>query len=221
MKRLYVAAALAALSIAGCERREAAEAPPPPPPVEQTLSLCDAFKPDTSAADLAARFGAESVQDATIEGGEGQRFAGMKLFPGDPTREVEITWHDPVARKGVATAAVYHEESRWRGPGDVAVGDSLDDVEAANGGPFRFYGFGWDFGGTVGDWMGGALGGECRLIAMMSPETAPPPAEVSGDRLFSSVEEAVRATKPTVAMIAVGWPPPTVEAPPIEPAPTP
>lgn len=210
MLRTFLRAAGLALALGACaERQEAAEAPAAP---AAPLALCEAFAATTSAADLAERFGPANVQDAIIEGGEGARFPGAKLFPGDPAREVEITWHDPIARRGVASAAIYAAESRWIGPGGVRIGSTLNDVQQANGQPFQLFGFGWDYGGAVADWGSGALGGECRLIAILEP-AADTAGEALGERLFASDDPAMRAAEPRVAMIAVGWPPPTVSAP--------
>jgi hypothetical protein len=91
----------------------------------------------------------------------------------------------------------------------VSLGTSLRDLERTNGRPFVLTGFGWDYGGGVVDWRGGALAGllgdGVRLFL------APPPprradgayATVLGDREYASSLPAMRRLAPAVWQVFV------------------
>jgi hypothetical protein len=79
---------------------------------------------------------------------------------------------------------------------------SLGEVEIANGGPFTLYGFAWDYGGTVSDWQGGALGtGDC-LVNVRFRSTTNVTAGM-GDSGFSSDDPDILANEPVVSELAI------------------
>lgn len=90
-----------------------------------------------------------------IEVGEGFCYPGTVLFPGTQQR-MEVTWQDD-ARLSPAIVRIDARGAPWQTAGGIRVGSTLRELEEANGGPFLFLGFGWDYGGRVSDWMGGAM----------------------------------------------------------------
>src|SRR5688500_18184692 len=58
-----------------------------------TLACEGPFRPDASAASLAAYFGSTNVTDADIDIGEGETEPGTVLFPSSNDR-VEVLWMD-------------------------------------------------------------------------------------------------------------------------------
>ena len=96
-----------------------------------------------------------------------------------------------------SSVSVSGEGSLWRGPHNIAIGDDIASVEAANGEPFQLWGFGWDYGGWVSDWNGGQLGeNNCRVQVRF--EAVGDSATVNGDSAFASNLPAMRAAAPRV-----------------------
>lgn len=182
--------------------------------VPATLSCAGPITRDADEAALVAAFGARNVVAEDIYVGEGAFEPGTAIYPDDEARRIEILWHDPDARRRPARVMLHEPSSTRFALGDggtLAVGATLEDVEAANGGPFDLYGFDWDYGGTVSDWRDGRLGalpGGCVLFARFAPgPDADPDAsfEVAGDQVFSSARPAMRAARPIVSMLSYGF----------------
>lgn len=147
-------------------------------PLESLVRADDTF--DT----LRARYGNVIVRE-TLPGGEGEEVAGWVLYPNDPSSRIEIYPDDD----GVHPASlVVRTGSKWTRADGVRAGMSSTELEALNGRPFVFSGFGWDYGGTVMDWKGGRLAHDGRFVGAVTlcesdevPEDYP-----SGDSDFSS-----------------------------------
>lgn len=97
----------------------------------------------------------QQVVRSEIEVGEGFCYPGTVLFPDSPDR-VEVTWQDE-GRLLPAIVRIDVPGAAWRTQEGIGIGSSLGELEAANGGPFRFLGFGWDYGGRVSNWLGGEM----------------------------------------------------------------
>lgn len=215
--RLMIVAVLAS-ALAACSQeapKEEATPAPPPPAAEATapaiLSCAAPFTADASAASLSTHFGAANVTEETVYGSEGEDLKATVLFAKEPAKRVEIFFHDEAKREGLASARVEGEASDWRGPSDLRLGETLEETETANGVPFLLAGFGWDMGGVVTDWKGGAFSKApegCRIMARFSPGMDDYPAGASGDSYKSSTLPAMRAAKPKLTSISVGWPAP-------------
>jgi hypothetical protein len=109
-------------------------------------------------AGLVAEFGAANVRDGEEPGPEGMTYPATVVFPDDPQRRLIVTFLDSTEGPGGANVLVNETASQWRLPGGIGPGASVADVIAANGGDFRLGGLGWDYGGYVSDWRGGAFG---------------------------------------------------------------
>ena len=118
------------------------------------------FTPDATPATLAAHFGRENVIPETVDGPEGQPLNVTAIYPKDPDRRIEVLFANEEERTGLITVMVTQPTSLWKGPGNIAMGAGIADVETANGGAFSVQGFGWDYGGFVSDWKDGKLGGD-------------------------------------------------------------
>lgn len=194
----FMGAAAAALALGAC-----AKAPEPAAPEAPLELVCAAFA-DTSAASLAARFGAANMREETLPGPEGDEYQATVVYPEDRERRLEIVWADPTARARVAQVSISGEQSGWRGPAGVALGMSADEVAASNGGPFTIAGFGWDLGGWVGDWKGGVLShASCHVGMRLSPRGDYSGAV--GDKPFASDSAEIRLADPRVLSISLGY----------------
>jgi hypothetical protein len=164
---------------------------------------------DASEASLIAAYGKANVRPEKVDGSEGEELDVTALFPDDPARRVEILWNDEKRR--ARPGSVTLKEGATASFAGLTVGMDLAAVEKLNGRPFTITGFGWDLGGAVVDWKGGALSkipGGCGPSIQFGPaEDAPEKAldKASGDRRLSSADKAVRAVKPTVASVSFGW----------------
>jgi len=195
MKRaLFV---IAAFALAACNPAPSPTAEGEAASVDNQLTLiCDAFA-HVSYDALAAAYGAENLGEETMQGPEGESHTATVLYPGDTARRLEIVWAD-AAKTALASVSVSGEGSLWRGPHNIAIGDDIARVEAANGGPFRLWGFGWDYGGWVSEWNGGQLGDQNNCRVRVRFEAANDPADVLDDSEFASNLPAMSAAAPTV-----------------------
>lgn len=105
-------------------------------------------------ADIEKIYGASQLQPATLYGPEGITYEGLRFLPGTDD-ELELVIHE----EGVsATTSI--PGSHWvSADHGVRIGTSLAELNRLNGKPFKLSGFGWDYGGSITDWQGGALAG--------------------------------------------------------------
>ena len=187
-----------------------------PAAAPQVLDCAD-FSKATDEAALAKRFGRENVVAAKLDGAEGETVQGTAIFPKDPARRLEIYWQDEAKRRGLASITL-RDKSEWmvRTPGKArsAIGlkTTLDEMEEANERPFLINGFGWDYGGYGAGWKSGKLEnmpGGCSISVRFNPD---PKAKgksldkVSGEKQLGSSDPSLRAVKPQLSSIALGWP---------------
>ena len=206
-----IASAVAALLI-GLAGQEPALATQP-----ELLGCHGPFAKDASEATLIAAFGLANVANEDLDVGEGFTEPGTVIFKNDEKRRIEVFWHDSEKRRRPSSITV-REPSRWHiaAPDDrsatLGIGTDLATVEAANSKPFTLNGFGWDGAGYVGAWNGGRLAklaGGCSLSLRFGPSPQAKPAavsKVSGDKPFASNAAGMRAVKPRIEQISLGWP---------------
>lgn len=120
--------------------------------------LPGALASDTGLEQLRQLFGPANVRiDERLLDDEGEPFRGVVLFADDPGRRAQVHFSDPAQLRGLYYVSVREAGSRWRLDNGLRVGMSLAELVRLNGGPIRFSGFGWDYGGTVTAWNGGRL----------------------------------------------------------------
>lgn len=181
---------------------------------DDLLACTGPFARNADEAALIKAFGVKNVQRARIGIGEGEKAAGAILFPKDKKRRLELIWQDATKRRRPGTIYI-REGSAWAvaGPGGarIGIGTALAAVEAANGKPFKIFGFGWDYSGTASNWQGGRLAkafGGCSLaVRFEHPQNADAKAvsQLSGDEEFSSSDPDMRLVKPTAYEILLSW----------------
>lgn len=169
-------------------------------PVEQRLE--DLASATDTFDSLRTRYGDTAVARETFHGAEGAEAVGWVLFPKDAARRVEI-WTDETGEHPSSLAV--RAASTWRRADGVRVGMTSTELEALNGRPFVFAGFGWDYGGAVSDWQGGALAHDGRFIGpvLLCEPANPPEGYPSGDSEFRSDLPVVRQQPPTVCEFGV------------------
>src|SRR6516225_7047097 len=96
-------------------------------------------------------------------------------------------------------------------PQTTRLGQTLEQVEKLNHKPFKLKGFDKDRIATVSDWDGGALAtlaGDCNAgLSLRTPifSAEALASAFSADKEYSSSDPAIRAAKPTVSEILIGY----------------
>jgi hypothetical protein len=120
-----------------------------------------------------------------------------------------VWWSNP-NRTGTYLILI-NGQSTWTGPGGLHLGLTLAQLEKLNHKPFKVKGFDKDGVATVSDWDSGALAtlpGGCKagLSLHADPKAAADAAStLTADKEFVSTDDALRAVKPTVSEILIGY----------------
>jgi hypothetical protein len=166
---------------------------------------------DSSHANIVALAGAGNVAYQRVATSGGDKVGATVVYPKDPNYRLEIIWTDHKARTKPSTVRV-GGTSQWAVDNGLRIGMSIAEVEALNRKPFRLYGFGWELGGVMLDWLDGALSrlpGGCSIqmrfgIAEQKQPAAGHPA--FGENELVSSSPALRALAPTVFEFALAYP---------------
>jgi hypothetical protein len=159
---------------------------------------------DTTRQDLTKRFGAERLTDQQVSIGEGFTEPGTRVDLGSD-RSFTVVWADATRTKPVA---VRNFGTAWQTTQGIGVGMSLNQLQQKLG-SFQFYGFAWDYGGTVLLERTKLSQYKGKLILRL--RTAPNVAEkepnhyraVIGDRKFSSTNPHLKTLGITVGEMIV------------------
>ncbi|MFQ3619238.1 MAG: hypothetical protein SNJ57_20855 [Cyanobacteriota bacterium] len=136
-----------AVSPGSSEPSGGAIAQSPAATLDTTIVPGERFGPvteNTTRQDLAAQFGEANLEDKEIGMGEGETERGTFVNLG-PDRSFTVIWANPDRTEA---AAVMNPGPAWRTPEGIGVGTSFSELQQKLG-PFKFYGFDWDYGGTV------------------------------------------------------------------------
>lgn len=164
----------------------------------------------TTRADLTKLFGAENLKDEKIHLVEGTYGPATWVYPKNVKKRLAIVWTDD-SKKKIEFVRLTGSVSEWRTLDGITLGTRLTKLQVMNGKRFRFYGFSWDYGGSVTDWDGGKLGSEIALMPLrLSDETARRDAlteqqreSLMGDRELWSDNELVQKLDPWVWQMMV------------------
>ena len=168
------------------------------------------FAKDSDHLKLATAFDSKNVTFTDVEASDGNKVPASVLFANDPKRRLEVWWSNPAGR-GDIHLIVISGQSTWTAPGGLRLGQTLEQVEKLNHKPFKLKGFDKDRIATVSDWDGGALStlaGDCNAGLSLSadPKTsASAISALSADKEYNSSDPAIRAAKPTVSEILIGY----------------
>ena len=164
---------------------------------------------DSHHLKLTMTYDRKNVDFGEVDAGPGKSMASI-IYPNDPKRRLEVWWSDVDKRKDLYLIAI-NGSSTWTGPGGLRLGLSLADLEKLNRKPFKLKGFDKDNTAPVSDWDHGALAalsGGCKAGVILSAEAKTAPkvlAALPADSEFSSADEALRAVRPSVTEILIGY----------------
>jgi|HubBroStandDraft_6_1064221.scaffolds.fasta_scaffold484045_2 hypothetical protein len=190
-----------------------ASATPAPEPAEKpargtavrTVVECSGpFAKDSGMLALAMAYDSRNMtfSHETVPGGEADV---TTLFPNDPRRRLEVWWTNP-NRTGTYLIDIAGK-SIWTGPLGLRLGLTLEQLEKLNHKPFKVKGFDQDEIASVSSWDGGALAtleGGCKAGVSMH-SNASSASELPAKDEYSSNDPALRALKPTVSEILIGY----------------
>jgi hypothetical protein len=178
------------------------------PASTRTVACSGPFAKDSGMLALAMAFDSRNVVFNEIDVG-GSKVGTSVVFPKDPKRRLEVWWSNP-NRTGTYLILI-NGQSAWTGPGGMRLGLTLAQLEKLNHKPFKLKGFDKDGTATVSDWDGGALAelpGGCKsgLSLRADPKaSAEAVSALPADKEYSSTDSEIRAVKPTVSEILLGY----------------
>ncbi|HTT47754.1 MAG TPA: hypothetical protein VMG39_07080 [Pseudolabrys sp.] len=196
-------------SAAASKPAHAAAMRPPATIGKQIVACSGPFAKDSSNLKLAMAFDPKNVTYTDVDF-NGSKVGASILFGKDPKRRLEIWWQNPANRSGTYLILI-NGQSTWTAPGGMKLGLTLQELEKLNHKPFKIKGFDKDHSATVSDWDGGALAtitGGCKSGVSMQPDAKASADEVSAlsaDHEYSSSDPALRAVKPKVSEILIGY----------------
>jgi hypothetical protein len=174
------------------------------------VACSGAFAKDSSHLKLAMFFDSKNITFTDVEYSDGSKVPASVLFPNDPKRRLEVWWSNITAHKDIHLIVI-GGQSTWTAPGGLRLSQSLEQVEKLNHKPFKLKGFDKDGIATGSNWDGGAIAtvaGGCRPGINLRADAKASAEEIgalSADQEYSSSDPAIRAAKPTVSEILIGY----------------
>ena len=142
----------------------------------------------------------------THETVQGTQVGVTVLYPKDPRRRLEVWWQNP-NRTGTYLIDIAGK-SIWTAPKGLRLGLTLEQLQKLNHKPFKLKGFDESGVANVADWDGGELAslpGGCKASASLHTNSKSAATDLPAKDQYSSDDPAVRALKPTVSEILIGY----------------
>jgi hypothetical protein len=188
---------------------EAVTAPGAGKPVKLVVACSGPFSKDSSNLRLAMTFDSRNVTFEDVDF-DGSKVGASILYQNDPKKRLEIWWSNPANRSGTYLILI-NKASAWVAPGGLRLHLTLAELQKLNHKPFKLKGFDKDNVASVSDWDGGALAtitGGCKSgVSLQADPKAGADAvtALSADHEYASDDPAMRAVKPTVSEILIGY----------------
>jgi len=163
------------------------------------------FAKDSGMLALAVTYDARNMI-FTHENVQGTQVGVTVMFPKDPKRRLEVWWQN-ANRTGLYLIDIAGK-SVWVAPKGLRLGLTLEQVEKLNHKPFKLKGFDENGIASVADWDGGELAslpGGCKATASVQAKDKSAAVELPAKDQYSSDDPAMRALKPIVSEILIGY----------------
>jgi hypothetical protein len=178
----------------------------PPTGKYRTVVECSGpFAKDSGMLALAVAYDSRNMI-FTHETVQGTQVGATVLFPKDPRRRLEVWWQNP-NRTGTYLIDIAGK-SMWTAPKGLRLALTLEQLEKLNKKPFKLSGFDSNDVASVTDWDGGelaALPGGCKAGVSLHATVKTADNELPAKDQYSSDDPAMRALKPTVSEILIGY----------------
>jgi hypothetical protein len=186
-----------------------ADTPAAPAGPSPSVSCNGIFSRDSTHLKLAQLVGAKNIELGEVAGAGGSTLNASVLYPKDPKRRLEVLWQNEAAHSGISLIAITGQ-SQVRAPKGLRLGLALPALEKINGKPFKLSGFDQPDGSAALDWQGGALAslpGGCDVGIKFKPDSkaTPDALAAAAGKDFLSSDAAIRAVKPVVGEIILGY----------------
>lgn len=158
-----------------------------------------------SAADLKNRYPDAEIIEREQWFAEGTVKKILTVLYPDTKKELSFIWIDEEAKKGLSSITVDTKGSPWMTKQGIMIGTTVAELEALNGMPFNFSGFGWDYAGGC-NFKGGALDyDELNIILDLKPEDYKKEGyvELLGDRIIETDSPELDNFDPIVVEISL------------------
>ncbi len=184
-------------------------AKPKPSPAARTVACSGMFAKDSSHIKLAEVVGAANIEYGQVSGAGGSSLNASILYGSDPKRRLEVLWQNEAARSDTSLIVITGQ-SQWHAPKGLRLGLAVAALEKLNGKPFKLSGFDQPDGSRALDWQGGALAslpGGCQVGMKFKPDSkaTPDALAAAAGKEFVSSDPAIRAVKPVIAEIVLGY----------------
>jgi len=182
---------------------------PAPAATGHTVACSGTFAKDSSHLKLAMTFDSKNIAFTDVDA-NGTKVPASVLFPKDPKRRLEVWWANPAARSDTYLIVI-NGKSDWSAPGGLRLGLNLAQIEKLNHKAFKIKGFDKDGNATVSNWDGGALAslaGGCKSGVSLRADPKTPAEAITAldaDKEYSSADAEMRAVKPAISEILIGY----------------
>ncbi len=112
------------------------------------------ISPNMQLSDLIQLFGEKNVVADSIAAGEGTYIEGTTIFPNTPN-SLRIAWEKGQLHQKIKRIIIDQRGTKWLTDKGITIGTPLEKVIELNGTDFLFWGFDWDYSGSVSSWEGG------------------------------------------------------------------
>lgn len=131
------------------------------------------------------------------------KYSNSLLFPGSKN-EVEFIWKDTLNFADLLEINVLRENADWATSDGIRIGTSLRELEVSNQKPFSFYGFGWDYSGTV-NWEQGHLSDRRIFVCLgyLQDQSSPQYDSLTGDQVIRSDSALSQRANPVVVQLGM------------------
>ncbi len=183
----------------------APEKPPRAGSVRTVIECSGPFAKDSGMLALAVAYNSRNMI-FTHETVQGAQVGVTVLFPNDPRRRLEVWWRN-ANRTGTYLIDIA-DKSIWTGPKGLRLGLTIEQLEKLNKKPFKIKGFDQSGVASVADWDGGELAslpGGCNVGLSLHASTQTAGSELPNKDEYSSGDSAMRALRPTVTEILIGY----------------